>query len=397
MDISKAFDTVDHTRLLQKLREFGLSGPLLLWFENYLSGRFQRVTVLGATSYSLSITSGVSQGSLLAPFLFSVYINDLPNKLTNSTGISLYADDTKLHKQVQNPCDALVLQKDIESVHCWSNENRLSFNHSKCKVLSVTRKKSPLIYRYNLGNNQLQFSDVEIDLGIIIGSKLLWNGQVNELRSKTNQMLGLVRRSTIEMTDTNARKFLYLSLVRSNFSYASQVWCPQSVKLIEDIEKVQRRATNLFNLGFVTNVSYTARLLQLDLLPVSYWHEYLDLVFLYKIINNHTYIDKSVLPIMAGSGITRSETDNLIKFVTPFAKTVTYQLSYFIRSCKTWNILSRELRKRDISIFSFKIRLKSYYKPALLSTFDLDDPRTWKSVCIKCKRARSLNEAINCC
>ena len=253
-----------------------------------------------------------------------MYINDFPNKLTSSTGISLYADDTKLHRQVQSPCDALVLQKDIESVHCWSNENRLSFNHSKCKVLPVTRK-SPLIYRYNLGNNQLQFSDVEIDLGITIGSKLLWNGQVNKLRSKANQMLGLVRRSTIEITDTNARKLFYLNPVRSKFSYASQAWCPQSVKLIDDIEKVQRRATKyILNLGFVTNVSYTARLLQLDLLPVSYWHEYLDLVFLYKIINDHTNIDKSVQPIMAGSGITRSETDDLIKFVIPFAKTVTY-------------------------------------------------------------------------
>ena len=398
MDISKAFDTVDHTRLLQKLRDFGLSGSLLLWFGNYLSGRFQRVTVLGATSTSLPITSGVPQGSLLAPFLFSVYINDLPNNLTTSTGVGLYADDTKLHRSVQNPCDALVLQEDIQSIHCWSNENRLSFNLSKCKVLSVTRKKSPLIYPYKLGDHQLQSSDVEVDLGITIGSKLLWNGQVNKVRSKANQMLGLVRRSTMEMIDTNARKLLYFNLVRSNFSYASQAWCPQSVKLIEDIEKVQRRATKyILNLGFATNVSYTARLLQLDLLPVSYWHEYLDLVFLYKIINNHTYIDKSDLPIIAGSGITRNKSNNLIRFVIPYAKTVTYQSSYFIRSCKSWNVLSSDLRNRDIGLFSFKSGLKSYYKHALSSTFDVDDPRTWKSVCIKCKRARSLNEAISCC
>ena len=69
--------------------------------------------------------------------------------------------------------------------------------------------------------------------------------------------------------------------------------------------------------------SYTPRLHQLDLLPVSYRHEYLDLVFLYKIINNHTYIDKSALPIISTSGITRSETSNLIRFAIPFAKTVT--------------------------------------------------------------------------
>ncbi|CAB4002105.1 Hypothetical predicted protein [Paramuricea clavata] len=89
MDISKAFDTVDHSKLLQKLRDFGLSGSLLLWFENYLSGRCQRVTVHGATSTSLPITSGVPQGSLLAPFLFSVYINDLPDNISIATGVGL--------------------------------------------------------------------------------------------------------------------------------------------------------------------------------------------------------------------------------------------------------------------------------------------------------------------
>ena len=188
-----------------------------------------------------------------------------------------------------------------------------------------------------------------------------------------------------------------LSLVQRNFSYASQAWCPQSVKLLDHIEKVQRRAKYILNLGFTSNISYTARLLQLDLLPVSYWHEYLDLVFLYKIINNHTYIDKSALPIIARSGIARSETNNYIRFVIPFAKTVTYQSSYFIRSCKTWNVLSSDLRNKDIGLFSFKSGLIHYYKHALFNTFDMDDPRIWKSVCIKCKTVRSLKKAISCC
>ena len=95
--------------MFQKLREYGFSGSVLLWFKNYLCGRSQRVTVHGATSQSRPITSGVPQGSLLSPFLFSIYINDLPNNLSSSTGVSLFADDTKLYKAVQNPSDALVL------------------------------------------------------------------------------------------------------------------------------------------------------------------------------------------------------------------------------------------------------------------------------------------------
>ncbi|CAB3991977.1 Hypothetical predicted protein, partial [Paramuricea clavata] len=209
----------------------------ILWFQNYLSGRFQPVTVHGATSTSLPITSGVPQGSLLGPFLFSVYINDLPNNISTSTGVGLFADDTKLYRCVQNPCDALVLQDDIQGLLCWSIENRLRFNQSKCKVLSITRKKWPLIYPYELDNDQLLVSDAQVDLGVTISCKLLWNHQVNKVRSKANQMLGLIRQSTAEMTVINARRLLYIQLVRSNFGYASQVWCPQSIKLIEDIDK----------------------------------------------------------------------------------------------------------------------------------------------------------------
>jgi retron-type reverse transcriptase len=162
MDISKAFDTVDHSILLQKLRDFDLSGSLLLLFGNYLSGRCQRVTVHGATSTPLPITSGVPQGSLLAPFLSSVYINDLPDNISTSIGVGLYADDTKLHRCVQNRSDALALQSDIQSLHCWSNENLLSFNKSNCNVLSITRRKSPFIYPHALSDHQLSSSESEV-------------------------------------------------------------------------------------------------------------------------------------------------------------------------------------------------------------------------------------------
>ena len=133
-----------------------------------------------------------------------------------------------------------------------------------------------------------------MDLGVVLNSKLTWVNQVNSMRYKANKMLGFIRWSTKEIHDVRARKSLYLQLVRNNFAYASQVWSPQTIQLIENIEKVQRRATKyILNLGFTSNVPYTTRLLQLGLLPLSYWHEYLDLVLLYKIINGYTYIDDS--------------------------------------------------------------------------------------------------------
>ena len=175
--------------------------------------------------------------------------------ISNSTSVGMFADDTKLYCCIKEPCDALALQEDIQSLHSRSDENHLRFNQSKCKVLSITRKSSPLVNTYCLGDEQLLFSDSEVDLGILLSPNLTWSNQVNKVRSKANRMLGLIRRSTLEMTDTKARKLLYLQLVRSNLAYASQVWCLQSVKLIENIEKVQRRATKfIVNLGFMTKI-----------------------------------------------------------------------------------------------------------------------------------------------
>jgi hypothetical protein len=202
---------------------------------------------------------------------------------------------------VQNRSDALALQSDIQSLHCWSNENLLSFNKSKCKVLSITRRKSPLIYPDALGDHQLSSSDLESDLGITISSRLLWNVQINKVRSKANKTLGVIRSSTLEITDTNARRLLYLQLVRSNFSYATQAWSPQSVKLIEDIEKVQRRGTkHILNVGFIT-----AFLRRQDSFSLKYYLFHIGTsTWIWcsstrSLTILHTYIDERALPIMA--------------------------------------------------------------------------------------------------
>ena len=252
-----------------------------MWFRNYLSDRSQRVTVNGVMSTSMPTTSGVPQGSLLGPFLFSVYINDLSSYISTSTGMGLFADDTKCYRCIRTSEDGQALQEDILGLYQWSNDNNLRFNIPKCKVLSISRKVTPFTFPYNLNRHQQIRSNVESDLGITLHSKLLWNDQVNKVRSKANKLLGLIRRSTLELTDINAREFLYLQLVRSNFAYTSQVWCPQTVKLVQDVEKMRRRETkHILNLGFLTDVSDESRLKDLDMLPMTYWHEYLDLILL---------------------------------------------------------------------------------------------------------------------
>ena len=100
-----------------------------------------------------------------------------------------------------------------------------------------------------------------------------------------NRMLGFLRRSAFETHDQRARKFLYLSLVRSNLEYCSQMWAPQAANLILNIERIQRRATKfILSLAYRSEVGYEQRLLKIGLLPLSYWHEFLDLVYVFKFL-----------------------------------------------------------------------------------------------------------------
>ena len=131
LDMTKAFDRVNHELLLSKLRHFGFKNNLLNWFQSYLFQRRQQVTVLGSTSSSLPVVSGVPQGSILGPVLFLLYVNDLPDAVSSST-VATFADDTKLFKTIACKADSLKLPEDLNTLTQWSTSTNLAFNPAKC-------------------------------------------------------------------------------------------------------------------------------------------------------------------------------------------------------------------------------------------------------------------------
>ena len=144
-DLQKAFDTVPHLPLLQKLRDHGLNPHILQWITSYLCDRKQFVVVDGASSDTTPVTSGVPQGSVLGPLLFLVYINcacSLP--LTSGSKLTMYADDILLYKPIYCPEDYRYLQQDIDAINGCTRACHLKLNPSKCKYIIASKKRHPL-------------------------------------------------------------------------------------------------------------------------------------------------------------------------------------------------------------------------------------------------------------
>ena len=367
LNMSEALDKVSHRRLVHKLIQVGFGGNLLNWFCSYLSGRYQRVTALVATSDNLPVTSGVLQGSILGPALFLLYVNDLPEVVSSSSRVLMFADDTKIFREIKTLDDASSLQKGLGKLATWSHLSSLLFNDAKCKTQRITRKKNPILSSYKLNNTALELYAAEKDLGVWISKDLTWSKKVNEQSSRANKLLGYLKRNTRFIFRTEVRRTLYLALVRPHLGYATQIWAPQSIELIVKLECIQRRATKfILKLPYSSNISYTSRLETLNLILICCWHELLDLTNFFKLTHGLVNVNVSVLPEVRKYGRrTRSSNSNVNKYITKKCKTSSYQKSFLIRTSRIWNCLADELDLSSSTLASFKSVIFNYYKSAL--------------------------------
>ena len=266
MDFKKAFDSVSHSRLLTKLKSIGITGKLSLWLEAYLSDCYQCVQVGNSISEFCNVLSGVPQGSILGPLLFAIYINDLPES-ANSSILYLFADDTKCLKSINSPEDVVKFQSDICNVSYWSSNWNLPFNDAKFVHMRFWESFHDNHSEYTINNKFIEQKSFHKDLGITFTNDLNWAKHISTICAKAYQTLGLLRR-TFKTNCVEAKKQLYISLVRSQVLYCSQLWRPQLLKDIQSLERIQRRATKFILNNY--SLPYKLRLEQLHLLPLMY-------------------------------------------------------------------------------------------------------------------------------
>ena len=181
LDFSKAFDKVSHSRLMKALSHYKVHPVLLNWIQNYLSQRSQSTLVDGAFSSSTLVLSGVPQGSVLGPLLFSIYIQDLINTVSKEcklTTIYAFADDIKLLSTSSSD-----IQKALTIVQSWVDNWKLDLNSKKSEHLTIRNKNSLDLY---LHHQVIPKVDKVRDLGLTLTNKLKWDSYINKTRSKCN-------------------------------------------------------------------------------------------------------------------------------------------------------------------------------------------------------------------
>lgn len=192
LDYSDAFDTLDHLLLLKKLAGAGVRGSLLRWIANFLIGRSHRVVFHGSSSDDFTVSSGVPQGSVLGPTLFSIYVNDMPK--TEDTLVIQYADDTTILARLDSPSSSSRLQNHLTQIVDWSTSNHLRLSRTKTAVMRFSSQKKMQPPCYSISGTPVSVAmDLRI-LGVTFTPSLNFTVHIANIVAKARRTLGFVTR-----------------------------------------------------------------------------------------------------------------------------------------------------------------------------------------------------------
>lgn len=350
LDFAKAFDKVPYCRLFEKLKAHGIGGQVLQWIERWLSGRRQRVSVNKTFSDWEEVTSGVPQGSVLGPVLFLIYINDIDMGLVSK--LSKFADDSKLCKTICSDEDREALQNDLNKLSDWTKLWQMKFNIDKCVVVHLGHNNEHLTY--TLDGNDLKISEKERDLGIIVDNSGKWSEQCNAAVKNANSTLGIIKRH-VKSRKKDIMLKLYKSLVRPKLEYCVQVWRPHLKKDIDNLEKVQHRATKL--ISGCRDLKYERRLISCGLISLEKRRERGDLIQVFKLVKGLDNIDYRRFFELASNSKTRGHSLKM----TRRQSRLDIRLKYFSqRVVNSWNSLPENVVAAE-TVNCFKNSLDRYW------------------------------------
>ena len=360
IDFKKAFDTINHKILIQKLSHYGIRGAPLKWFEDYLESRYQYVQCGEITSRKMKIRCGVPQGSVLGPTLFLLYINDLPS-VSNFFNFRLFADDSNLFHTFpadRTEIDANEINININKIQEWCIANKLTINSLKTKFMMIgsRRRKITLSGRLIIGEEVIEEVDEANFVGITIDKHLTWRNHIKAVNSCIRKRVGILFRLR-HVVPQYTLVLLYKAFIEPQLTYGIEVWGSTYKSTLNCIFLTQKMAVRAMT--FSHWQAHTRPLFRdLKILDVFDMHFLCVGTFMYDLVKNnlpHSVID--YCDTIQHNYSTRQKTGQQVHL--PKLRTTQGQFSLSFVGSDLWNKIPIDIKSK-LSRSTFRNSLKEH-------------------------------------
>lgn len=368
IDLSKAFDTLNHGILLSKLMHYGIQNVELDCFKNYLSNRYQLTQINGEKSDLKAIETGVPQGSILGPLLFLIYINDIPN-CSSIFDMIMYADDTTLYCNIDDGgLDSTVLNTELDKISSWLASNKLSLNVSKTKYMVFHNRKTVTYPQLYINNTPIERTDHFKFLGLHMNRYLNWTDHVTDISLKLSKTIGIMHRLKL-IYPQHILISLYNTLFLPHLNYCLILWGLDNARVLLLQKKAMRTITNSWFRAHTDPIFKG-----LEILKISDLYQLNVLKFYHKLSNGMlpSYFDTFMPKKSQGSTIypIRNPQNQLPKLSHEYArKTLRCELISITNSINNAQVYSGILPKvQTHSIKGFALYIKNIF----LGLYEID-------------------------
>ena len=344
LDLSKAFDTVNHSILIHKLTHYGIRGPAREWLISYLSNRFQYTEIDNVKSDLKPICCGVPQGSILGPLLFLIYINDV-TECSLLLKFLLFADDTNAFISGSN---IKILQSTLNSellkLSSWFRANRLSLNVAKSCFVVFGNKYFPSNFDIAIDGTRLPRANTTKFLGVHIDEKLTWKNHIDTISIKVSKAIGAINRIK-NIVPYNILLSLYYTTIYTHLCYCIIIWGNACRTTLSKIVILQKRIVRI-----ITHSSYLAHtspiFRQLHLLKVDDIYKFHVLQFMYKC--KMRYLPLSCLNLIRVRNVHSHNTRHISYFELISAKSTLRQKCISFFGPRLWDSLPGSLQSQTL-------------------------------------------------